>query len=85
MKGGPTARLLEHFINGNSIHAINSWRMLGIVNIVQVLNPLRGKGTEFSERYIDVMNEWGEATRIKEYYMTERQIVNYTTAQGTLL
>ena len=85
MNGGPTKRLIDHFVSGQSIHAISSWRLLGIVNIVQVLNPLRGKGVEFSERYINIMNEWGEETKIKEYYMTERQMVKHTTAQGDLI
>lgn len=74
MTGAATDRLLRHFLRGRTISALDCWYKLGIINIVQVLNPLRGRGLEFSSRNKTVVNEWGERLKFKEYYMTPQQI-----------
>ena len=64
-----SSRLLEYLKSGNTITRLESFNLLGIVELSARLIDLEHQGHEIKRETITVTNRFGEDVRVKKYWM----------------
>ena len=60
-------RILKYLSNHNSITRLEAWEALGISELPKRISELRQIGYPIDDEWREVVNRYGERTRVKAY------------------
>lgn len=70
-KDNQQKRILKHLDRHFSITRMEAYDKLGITELPKRISELRQAGYKIGDQWLEVVNRYGEKTRVKEYFFID--------------
>lgn len=69
MKSSQNQILIKYFKSGKKLTALAAQDTFGIARLASRIHDLKQMGHDIQSRTIEVKNRWGDAVRVKQYFL----------------
>ena len=65
-------RLAKYLRDGGKVNPLMDWEKLGIYRLSARIFDIKELGLNVQSRFIEVLNRFGETTKVKEYWIEKK-------------
>ena len=65
-------RLAKYLRDGGKVNPLMAWQNLGICRLSARIFDIKELGLNVQSRFIEVLNRFGETTKVKEYWIEKK-------------